>query len=127
MAICGGRPMSCSRYSVAILAAASVIGATVAVPAPAYALKAGRALGIVGGVAVGAIILNEASKQRRAGRTHTSSTKRSGQPKEAKADGDVAESGEAQIRKGSVTEASDPGSSDPFAGVASNRPVRTGD
>jgi hypothetical protein len=108
--------------STAFLLSASLIGAGYSWM-PAHAGSTGRALGIIGGIAVGAIILNEATKHRRVARSPSSSSKQAAKSKDNAAA--VAESNDAQIKNGPVTEAVNSSSNDPFVGVASSRPTRT--
>jgi hypothetical protein len=125
-----GAPMKRARLLVADLAAAA-LATTVLHAQPVQAGKVSRTLGIIGGVAVGAVILNEAAKARRAEQPRRQTVRQSAPPQQKDASAKKGETstaeagGEASIVKDANAPGAAPG--DPFAGVPSSRQAKTGD
>lgn len=105
------------RFSIALVAIFSLFSSSLPV-SPAHAGGRGTALGVIGGLAIGAIIANEASKAQRHSERSARHTPRSAKPKtETSAGGEFAE-------KKQATPASTHGN-DPFAGTAGSPPATT--
>jgi hypothetical protein len=113
------------------LPVAAALAVTVLPPQPAHAGKVGRTLGIIGGVAVGAVILNEAAKARRAEQSRRKTVRQARPPQEKDASQKKGETStaEADSEASIVKDANAPAAAagDPFASVPSSREAKSGD